>query len=93
MINYVQLGMNYVQPRLVVVQFPPWKIALSNNVTFMDICEPEIRKYAGNQWSVTKNQFLISLGKYVYSERRDLHLSENIYFPTLIRKWFLVMLH
>ena len=53
----------------------------------------KFEKNAGNQWSVTKNQFLISLGKYIYSERRNLHLSENIYFPRLICNVFLVTFH
>ena len=56
----------------------------------------EIRKNAGNQWDVTKNQLQIGLEKYMYSERherRDLHLSEHIYFPRPICNMFLVTLH
>ena len=48
---------------------------------------------AGNQWRVTKNQFLITVGKYIFFERRDLHLSENIYFPRLLVNRFLVAVH
>ena len=40
-----------------------------------------------------KNQLQISLEKYIFSERRDFHLSENIYIPSFICNWFLVTLH
>ena len=54
---------------------------------------PEIGENAGIHWSVTKYHFLISLGKYVFSERWRSLLSEYIYFLKLIRNWFLVTLH
>ena len=53
---------------------------------------PEIRENVGIQWSVTKNQFLISLGHPCPS--LALHtIWGQIYFPILIRNWYLVTLH
>ena len=52
-----------------------------------------MRENAGNQWSETKNQFLVNVGKYIFFERRDPHLSENKYFPRLLYNRFLVTVH
>ncbi len=45
---------------------------------------PEIRENAGNQGSMAGNHLQVSQGKYIFSERTDLHLSVNIYFARLI---------